>query len=99
MLLEGWQIVAALLVFVGGAIAGFVGAAVAQMGLRRAVRSLEYDVADLETRVVREVKLRAGTAGVKAKKADEELMEQLASQPQKPPGPWWMELVHPDLRR
>lgn len=97
MMVELWVVIAALLVFVGCAIAGFAGALAAQVGLRRSVTSLEYAVADLETRVVREVKLRASAAGVKAKKQDEELLEQIAQKPPAANQPWWMQYVSPDL--
>lgn len=98
-MLESWPLVATLLVSLGGFTAGFIGAAVAQLGLRRIVRSLEYDVADLETRVVREVKLRAGKEGVKAQKAEQELFEQIQQQQPKSQDPWWMQYVSKDLRQ
>lgn len=99
MMVEGWMIVGSVLFFLAAFLTAYLGAVAAQMSLRRLVTSLEYAVADLESRVLREVKLRASAAGVKAKKQDEELLEQLAQQPQKSSDPWWMKMVHPDLRQ
>lgn len=101
MLLDGWFILGLLAVCgLAGAVAGlvsFVGAAV----VRRRVTSLEFTVADLEERLLREIKTRAAHLGVKARKADDELVEQLVlkNNPTKSDQPWWMEHVHPDLKK
>lgn len=101
MLLDGWFILGFLAVLgVSGVAAGlvsFVGSAL----VRRRITTLEFTVADLEERLLREIKTRAAHLGVKARKADDELVESLvknASQPQ-PAQPWWLEHVHPDLKK
>lgn len=100
MLLDGWFILGLLAVLgVSGVAAGavsFVGSAL----VRRRVTSLEFTVADLEERLLREIKTRAAHLGVKARKADDELVEQLVlkNTPAKTPQPWWLEHVHPDLK-
>lgn len=101
MLLDGWFILGLLAVLGGaGAVAGlvsFVGSAL----VRRRVTSLEFTVADLEERLLREIKTRAAHLGVKARKADEELAEQLLLKTTAPKAdqPWWMEHVHSDLKK
>lgn len=69
--------------------------------VRRRVTTLEFAVADLEDRLLKEVKARAGNAGVRARKEQqelEELMLQKASTP-KADQPWWYQHVHPDLTK
>lgn len=101
MMLEPWLIgVVALTVGIGfssGWLAGHLGT----LRLRALVTSLQFDVATLEERLLREIKTRAGNLGVKARKTDEELLEQLKLTPaaQKPDEPWWMKHVHPDLTK
>jgi len=64
--------------------AGWVAATLKVWGLTRRTASLEYDVADLEGRVTREVKIRSGQAGQRAKAADAELLDWAKEQPQAP---------------
>lgn len=71
-------------------LAGWVAGALKLWGLHRRTSALEYDVADLEGRVTREVKIRSGQAGQRQKAADTELLEWAKEQPQTPvapPGP------------
>lgn len=101
-LLDGWLgfalSVVSLSVGIGGATWGLALAAT----LRRRVLSLEFDVADLQERLLREIKSRAGKLGVKAKQEDEEfaslLLDKNKQQPTKPE-PWWMQHVHQDLKQ
>lgn len=98
MILEGWSLVGYLLVSL---LAGGVGVAVCSaplLGLRRRVLSLEFEIADLQDRLLREVKTRASKAGVEAKKAEEDLFSKALKAPEKPNGPWWMAHVHPDIK-
>lgn len=68
------------------------------LSLNRKTRVLEFAIADLEERLLSEIKKRAGSLGVKARKDEEELIEKLKQTPPQPSGPWWMDLVHPDLK-
>lgn len=101
MMLDGWLgFAVALLGFIAG-IVGVAWAVAGSVGLKRRVLSLEYDVADLQERLLREIKSRAGKAGVKAKQDDElfaEAVTQSKSPPQTQSGPWWMPFVHQDLK-
>lgn len=97
MMLDGWL---GLAVAVLGFTAGIVGMAWAVVGsvvLKRRVLSLEFDVADLQDRLLREVKSRAGKAGARAKTDDEEFAAKLVQQQPKPNQPWWLQHVQPDL--
>ena len=70
--------------------AGWVAATLKVWGLTRRTSGLEYDVADLEGRVTREVKIRSGQAGQRAKAADAELelwAKDQVQAPAAPPGP------------
>jgi hypothetical protein len=83
-----------------GLAGGALGAFGRYLALARLVTSLEYAVADLESRVIREVKMRAGQLGVKTRKEDDELLERLKTvQPPNNTEPWWMTHVHPDLKK
>jgi len=71
-----------------GILAGAVGAAVTNWTLLRFLRQLEYRVEDLEVRVIRETKIRAGAKGMEAKDQDKRLeqwaQEQVPAQPAVP---------------
>ena len=69
------------------AAAGWVAATLKVWGLTRRTASLEYDVADLEGRVTREVKIRSGQAGQRQKSADAELQAWATEQASVPPAP------------
>lgn len=92
----GLQLLSGLLGIVGGVFAFGV-----TLGLRARVRSLEFDVASLEDRLLREIKTRASHAGVKSKKENDELAELIVKEAQQPAKPknWWDQYVHPDLRQ
>lgn len=100
MLLDFWFLLGFLGVFassVGGScLVAFVYLAV----VRRRVTMLEFAVADLEERLLKEIKTRAANLGVKARKADDELLESLAKTSTQPKAnePWWLTHVHPDLK-
>lgn len=70
-------------------------------GLHRRAYSLECAVADLEEKLLVEVKRRAGTESARSKKADKELFDVLTAQPEpKKDEPWWTKYVtHPELRQ
>jgi len=72
---------------------GYLAARVAIWGLHRRAYSLECAVADLEDKLLIEVKRRAGSESAKSKKRDQELIDfaQSAAQtPPAPPQPWWL---------
>lgn len=56
-------------------IAGYCGGAFKVWALRRTTLDIDYRLSDLEGRVVREVKIRAGSAGQKALKEDQALLD------------------------
>lgn len=103
-MLDGWLgYVVALLGFTAGTV-GVAWSVVGSLGLKRRVLSLEFDVADLQERLLREVKSRAGRASVKAKQDDDEFNKQLemtakAAPTQAQNQPWWMTHVHQDLKQ
>lgn len=76
----------------------FFAARGGQVGLKQRVLSLEYDVAELNNRLIREVKSRASSLGVKAKQDTADLLDQIKNEKPKESQPWWMDLVHPDLK-
>lgn len=101
MLLDAWSTAAILGVL---SLAGLTawGVAFAYSALvRRRVTTLEFAVADLEERLLKEIKTRAGNLGVKARKANEELEELMLKKAAEPAQqqPWWMSHVHPDLKQ
>lgn len=55
--------------------ASWLGSAAHLRSLTRRILELEYSFEDLNGRVMREVKIRAGTAGMEAKKKDQALMD------------------------
>jgi hypothetical protein len=70
-MLEFWS--AIFLVFFGSFVGGICGSYIFSWDTRRLLASLQYSVEDLEGRVVREVKIRAGTKARQAEKEDENL--------------------------
>lgn len=81
-----------LLFLIGGA-AGACGHIVASWALRQKLYSLEYDVATLQDQLIREIKKRAGAETGKAKKIDQELLEQLKNEQPKQQPMWWEQYV------
>lgn len=82
-------------------VAGWLAATAAIWGLKRSHYRLECDVTDLQNSLLVEIKRRAGAAGQKAKKDDEELAAKIleAANGAKPtPQNWWDQYVHKDLR-
>lgn len=58
-------------------------------GLTRKLYSLECDVADLQTKILSEIKKRAQAQA--RKRPEDDLLNQLdLKDPPKPPEPWWM---------
>lgn len=55
-------------------VVSWLGAAAKYRSLTRRILELEYQVEDQAGRLMREVKIRAGTAGLKAKEKDQELL-------------------------
>lgn len=101
MTFDGWFGLAITVLGFSLGIVGMAWAAVGSMGLKRRVLSLEFDVADMQERLLREIKSRAGREGVKAKKDDEDFAARLlenSKQPKAKQEPWWMSHVHPDLK-
>lgn len=102
MLIDGWLGLALSLVSTCVGVVGVAWAVVGQWGLKRRVLSLEFDMADMQERLLREIKSRAGREGVKAKKDEEEFAARLLQNsniPKAKNGPWWMEHVHQDLKQ
>ena len=97
-MVDAWFIGGLLLCGFLGAVSGLVAGYVGTLGLAARCRSLEFDVASLEERLLREIKSRASALGVKAKKDDSDLIELLQKTPPKKPEPWYTQFVHPDLR-
>lgn len=62
-------------------VAAWSGAALKTWHLRRVYLELEYRLADLEGRVTREVKIRAGAEARKNRAVDEEILLAAAEQP------------------
>lgn len=56
-------------------VASWAGASGKMRSLTRRILSLEYAVEDLEGRVLREVKIRAGKKGQAVREADQELLK------------------------
>lgn len=100
MMVEPWLIGVIALSLASGIGSGWLAGHLGTLRLRALVTSLQFDVATLEERLLREIKTRAGHLGVKARKADDELIDQLKlTPPPAKPQPWWMEHVHPDLTK
>lgn len=60
-------------------------------GLRRRVYNLECDIADLQDRLLSEIKKRAGRETGKSKKEDDDLLASLVAKPQQPKfDAWWL---------
>jgi|RhiMethySRZTD1v2_1073278.scaffolds.fasta_scaffold158341_3 hypothetical protein len=102
MVFSDYSILALFVLGSLGVIAGYASGYVANWGLRRRLYSLELDIATLENKLLSEVKRRAGTESVKARKADQDLLEAaLTAKTVRPeaPQPWWMKFAqNPDLR-
>jgi len=83
-------IYADLLLVLACFVAGWCGGALKLWALRRTTLDLDYRLSDLEGRVVREVKIRAGAKGQEAKQSDQDLkqwaIEAVGTSPQ-PTGP------------
>lgn len=94
-----WSLGVVLLLFTVCCLAAVLGSLVSFALLARKTLALEFDLSDLQQRLLREVKTRAANESVKKRSADDELLQQvLQSKQNKPPqGPWWLEHVHPDL--
>jgi hypothetical protein len=79
------SLVAPFLFLLAGFFAGILGAALTKWTLVRFLRELEYRVADLEERVNREVKVRAGIKSrEKAETVDDWLKSDPLAQPAQP---------------
>lgn len=100
MLLDLWYLVAALGFLALSYGAGRMGVHAGVRVLEQRIYSLECDVADLQTKLLVEIKKRAGLEGVKARKVDaleSQVEEALTRQPEQPK-PWWEQFVHPSIR-
>ena len=64
--------------------AGWVAATLKVWGLGRRTSELEYRLEDIEGRVTREVKIRAGQAGQRQKTADQDTLEWAKAQVETP---------------
>ena len=97
MMAETWWTLGLLLASLLGGGAGVLAASVFCMALKRRTVSLEFEVAELQDRLLREIKTRASHAAVKAKKDDDEFLAKVTAAAPAPPEPWWMKHVQPDL--
>lgn len=78
---------------------GYLAATVASRALKARLFSLECDVADLQDKILVEIKKRAGQESGKSRKGDAELLAKLQTSPPKPVAPWWFPFVtSPELR-
>ena len=98
MLTESWWIGGFILAGLFGGIGGYVASFVYCLALRRRTVSLEFELADLQDRLYREIKTRAAHAAVKSKKDDDEFLSKVTATAPAKPEPWWMNLVHSDLK-
>ena len=70
-----WVLTAVFLPFCCGGIGGVCLAVVHKWGQTRHIVELEYRLDDLEGRVTREVKIRAGAKGTEARNKSDDLIE------------------------
>jgi len=70
-----WVLTALILPSVCGGLAGLCLALVTKWGQTRFIVELEYRLDDLEGRVTREVKIRAGAKGTEARNKADDLVE------------------------
>ena len=89
MLVDIWMLGGALLFLALTFAVSYLGQMLATRFVEKRLYSLECDVADLQNKVLSEIKKRAANLAVKAK-AEDQLFEQLAQNPPKPAEPWWM---------
>lgn len=75
---------------------GALGASLQNWSLHRRTYSLECAVADLEAKLLIEIKRRAGHERQSQKSIDKEILDAAkAADPAKPPAPWWSTLPGP----
>jgi len=79
-----WSFYALLLPFVSGIVGGLVSYLLIHWSHIRFQRQLEYRIEDLEGRVVREVKIRAGQEHVRKKNVDADLLERINLEKKEP---------------
>lgn len=99
-MLDGSSILVLVLSLATAGLAGFGAARLAITSLHRRAYSLECAVADLEDKLLIEIKRRAGTESGKSRKRDQELFDGLtnAAPPARQPM-WWEQFVDPSLKR
>lgn len=69
--------------------AGYIGGILRTLSLHRRTYSLECAVADLENKVLIEVKRRAGQERQKENKVEQEILNLVKNSPEKAQDPWW----------
>lgn len=79
-----WVLTAIILPFVCGGIGGACLAVLTKWGQTRFIVELEYRLDDLEGRVNREVKIRAGAKGTEARNKADDLVEWAKDQQPQP---------------
>jgi len=69
------QLAVGTLFILGGILGGVCGAALTYWGLERLLVTLSYRLADLEDRLIREVKARAGQISQDKKKGEDKIVQ------------------------
>lgn len=88
-----WSISADFLLLLSAFALGYAGGCLRTWSLHRRTYSLECAVADLENKVLVEVKRRAGHERQRDRTIDEDILKAAAAkQPAKPTVPWWQNL-------
>jgi hypothetical protein len=88
-----------VLAIASGGLAGLASHQLASSLLKHRLYSLECDVADVQERLLTEVKRRGGAESAKSRKIDQELLQAAQTTTTAPPQPWWSPFVHPDLKK
>lgn len=97
-MLDAWFLPVLLLAVATGAASGYLAARGQSRALANRTYSLECDVADLQTKLLLEIKKRAAQEGVKARKVDavdQQILDTLESKPVTSgvTEPWWSKYV------
>jgi hypothetical protein len=90
--MESWSSVAIFLLYAIACAFGYLGGLLRTWSIHRRTYSLECAVADLENKILVEVKRRAGQERQKGHKLDEEIIAAAAKKPDEAKPWWWNQL-------